>query len=136
MRQVLDAHALLAYLEREPGARVVETALNRAAERNQPLLMTVVNWGEILYTVLRECGEEQALRVERLLASFPIELVSVDQTLARVAAWFKARGGISYADCCAAALARQLHAELLTGDREFKVVARDIKICWIDQAKH
>lgn len=135
MNRVLDAHALMVYLEREPGYAVVEAALVRAAERGQPLLMTAVNWGEVIYTVLRECGAPQAERIEREIATFPLRLVPAGQELARLAATFKARGGLSYADCFAAALARQEQAELLTGDPEFKVVEDEVRVCWLSPGK-
>jgi predicted nucleic acid-binding protein len=38
---------------------------------------------------------------------------------------------MSYADCFAAALAKIKNAELVTGDREFKQLARDVKIHWL-----
>ena len=38
---------------------------------------------------------------------------------------------MSYADCYAAALAKNKQASLVTGDPEFKQVAKDIKIHWI-----
>jgi predicted nucleic acid-binding protein len=44
---------------------------------------------------------------------------------------FKARGNISYADCFAAALAKGLGAEVLTGDKEFKVLEGEIGITWL-----
>ena len=51
--------------------------------------------------------------------------------LAKKAAHLKASRGMSYADCFAAALARFRNAELVTGDKEFKQVAGDVKILWI-----
>jgi ribonuclease VapC len=36
-----------------------------------------------------------------------------------------------YADCFAAALARMRRAELVTGDEDFKMVEKDVKILWI-----
>jgi predicted nucleic acid-binding protein len=63
-----------------------------------------------------------------------IELVPVDGDdleLVRQAAAFKATRKMSYADCFAAALAKIKNAELVTGDREFKQLARDVKIHWL-----
>ena len=51
--------------------------------------------------------------------------------MARVAGKYKASKKMSYADCMAAALAKIHRAELITGDREFKEVEKEIKICWI-----
>ena len=47
------------------------------------------------------------------------------------AALFKATHKMSYADCFAAALAKQKNAELITGDPEFKALEKDIKIVWL-----
>ncbi|MBP9665121.1 MAG: PIN domain-containing protein [Pyrinomonadaceae bacterium] len=48
-----------------------------------------------------------------------------------MAAGYKAGGGISYADCFAAALAKQTNATLITGDREFKKLESEITIEWL-----
>ncbi len=55
----------------------------------------------------------------------------VDRELADLAADFKSRVPISLADACAAALAKKLKADLVTGDPEFKAVAKEIKINWL-----
>ncbi|NUM62341.1 MAG: PIN domain-containing protein, partial [Ignavibacteriaceae bacterium] len=47
------------------------------------------------------------------------------------AAQYKAYHKVSYADAFAAALAKMKKAQLVTGDREFKVLEREIKINWI-----
>jgi predicted nucleic acid-binding protein len=64
-----------------------------------------------------------------------IEIVPVDARdleLVRQAAIFKATRKMSYADCFAAALAKIRNAELVTGDREFKVVEGELKrIRWL-----
>lgn len=38
---------------------------------------------------------------------------------------------MSYADCFAAALAKENRAELLTGDKEFEQLEGEIKIAWL-----
>ena len=63
--------------------------------------------------------------------NLPIEVVPVDRGLARLAAGFKARGGLSYADAFAAALAKERNAGLLTGDPELKTLENEIKILWL-----
>lgn len=128
---VLDAHALMVYLEREEGFERVRQAFTKSLADHQPLPMCVVNAGEILYVVRRERGAEMALRTESILHSLPIDLVDVDLALTLEAVRFKAGGGLSYADCFAAALASQLGAPLLTGDREFEAVQAEIDIEWL-----
>lgn len=129
--KVLDSWALLCYLEQEQGYEKVIELFEKAASSSKPLLMCVVNWGEVYYQVVRRLGEAKAREIERLIESFPIKLVDADKDLTREAARLKATKGLAYADCFAAALARQKKAELYTGDRDFEAVEKDIKVVWL-----
>lgn len=131
MTQVLDAHAVITYLEKERGYEKVTNALTRASETNVKLLMTTINWGEVYYTTLREKGTEVADQILQVIDSFPIEVVDVDKALAKQAGLYKAQKKMSYADCFSAALAKLNKAELITGDKEFKAVQDEIKILWL-----
>ena len=51
--KVLDSWALMALFNEEPGAGEVEKLLTQAAAERHKLLMSVVNWGEIYYSVMR-----------------------------------------------------------------------------------
>ena len=93
--------------------------------------MTVINWGEVYYQIVRRYGEDRAREIERLIGSFPIILVDIDRNLTREAALMKATKKMAYADCFAAALAKQRKAELYTGDPEFRSVEKEIKILWL-----
>ncbi|MBI5555867.1 MAG: type II toxin-antitoxin system VapC family toxin [Elusimicrobia bacterium] len=128
---ILDAYALLAYLEKEPGWEKVESFFTQAVEKNVSLLMTSVNYGEVYYIVLREQGQGMAKTLEKIILTLPLDIVEVDILLAKEAAIFKARGKISYADCFAAALAKVKKGELITGDKEFKSLEKEIKISWL-----
>jgi len=132
--KVLDAHALMVLFHDEPGADEVERILLKAESGSPKLLMSVVNWGEIYYSILRGASQEMAETKAHEIAGMQIELVPVDADdleLVRQAAAFKATRKMSYADCFAAALAKIKNAELVTGDREFKQLARDVKIHWL-----
>jgi predicted nucleic acid-binding protein len=59
-----------------------------------------------------------------------IEIVNADWQLTYQAAVFKSKGGLSYADCFAAALGKLLQAEVVTGGPEFKKLRGEIKITW------
>jgi predicted nucleic acid-binding protein len=131
---VLDAHALMVLFHDEPGADEVERILLKAESGSPKLLMSVVNWGEIYYSILRGASQEMAETKAHEIAGMQIELVPVDADdleLVRQAAAFKATRKMSYADCFAAALAKIKNAELVTGDREFKQLIRDVKIHWL-----
>jgi predicted nucleic acid-binding protein len=130
--RVLDSYSLIAYFEAEPGAETVAAAVRSARESGLPLLLNVVNWGEVYYIILRELGAERVDQVMEAISNLPIEIITADQEITREAARLKSRGGIAYADCFAAALAKLRKSELLTGDPEFKQVSDVVKILWID----
>jgi len=131
--KVLDSWALIAFFEDEPAADAVEKLLQQAADEKHKLLLSVVNWGEIYYNTMRQVSQEAAEQKAREIAMLPIEIVGVgdDLALTRQAAIFKATKKMSYADCFAAALAKIKHAELVTGDPEFKQVQGDVRIAWL-----
>ena len=129
--RVLDSYSLIAYFEAEAGAETVAAALKTARNSDVPLLLCVVNWGEVYYITLREAGAERADQVVEVIATLPIEIVFPDLELTREAARLKSRGRIAYADCFAAALAKLRKSELMTGDAEFKRVDDVVKILWI-----
>lgn len=128
---VFDSHALLKLLRDEPGAEEVEKILTEAARRDQPAHMTEVNYAEVQYIVRRKDGEATWQTIARELVAAPIQFHVADRVLADSAADFKTRFKISLADAFAAALAKHQNAELVTGDREFKQLARDVKIHWL-----
>lgn len=131
--KVMDSWALMALFNDEPVADEVEKLLQRADAGTHKLLMCVVNWGEIYYSVMRGASPELAEQKAKEIAAMPIELVPVetDLHLVRQAAIYKATKKLSYADAFAAALAKIRNAELITGDTEFKTVEGEIKIGWL-----
>ena len=131
MKKVIDAHALMVYLEREPGFEKVSELFSQAAEKGVDLLMSAVNFGEVYYIVLRECGRLKAEEIVRTIEAFPIDILAADKELAQVAGNFKASKKMSYADCFAAALAKVNKAELITGDEEFREVEKEISVRWL-----
>lgn len=129
--QVLDSYALLALLRDEPGAETVADLLERAGQQNRSVHMTEVNYAEVQYTIRRKDGETVWASIAGELQATPIEFHPADRRLADVAAGFKARFKISLADAFAAALAKERKAELVTGDPEFRVLEKEIKIRWL-----
>jgi predicted nucleic acid-binding protein len=128
---VLDSWAVMAYLEDETTAEKVAEIIADAHEEKIPLLMTVVNAGEVWYILAREVSVAEADASVRQLRQLGIEFVNADWDLAREAGGFKARHKMSFADCFAAALAKQRKAHLVTGDQEFKQVEADVIINWL-----
>jgi len=127
---VLDASALMTFFEDRLGAEKVEKLLARSAETKRPLLMSVVNWGEVYYSVWRARGQEAAGEKLKEIAQLPIDIVGVDMELAKVAATLKAEHNLAYADCFAAAVARLKKAMLVTADHDFAIVKEILRIVW------
>jgi len=129
--RVLDSYSLLAYFEGEAGKEKMIEVLRTARDSGRPLLLSVINWGEVFYITLREAGRERAGQLAHLISTLPVEVIPADLELTRLAAEFKANNKMSYADCFAAAMAKLRKAELVTGDKEFKQVEGQIKIMWL-----
>jgi uncharacterized protein with PIN domain len=90
--KVLDSWALLAFYKDEPCAAEVEKLIQQAAEKGKPLLLSVINWSEIHYSLERAGGKAVAERVADQIAELPIQVLGVSDDLktARTAASFKA----------------------------------------------
>ena len=129
--RVLDSFSLIAYLEGEEGAEKMVEIFRAARDSGRDLLLSVVNWGEVYYIILREAGKEQAEQAAHIISTLPIQIVPADLELTKASAEFKASKKMSYADCFAAGLAKIRKAELVTGDGDFKAVEGEVKIFWI-----
>lgn len=128
---VLDTWAVIAYLEDEPSGEQVEDLIATAHEEQIPIYMSVINVGEVWYTMAREASEEDANDSVKSLRDLRIQFVDVDWELTQEAARFKSLHKMSYADAFAAALAKVMKADLVTGDNEFKPLDGEIKIAWV-----
>jgi predicted nucleic acid-binding protein len=128
---VLDASALMTFFEDRAGADKVEELLAKAAEAKRPLVMSVVNWGEVYYSVWRARGEKAAAAKLHEIAQLPIQIVDADMELSKLAASLKAEHNLPYADCFAAALAHARKATLVTSDKDFECVGTAVEILWV-----
>jgi predicted nucleic acid-binding protein len=128
---VLDSWAVLAYLGGEASSQEVADLIAGAHEDRMPMYMCSVNAGEVWYIMAREASEAEADKAVADLALLGIELIDADWPLTRIAGTFKARHKMSYADCFAAALAKDRRSDLVTGDKEFKQVEGKIGIRWL-----
>jgi PIN domain nuclease of toxin-antitoxin system len=52
MKQILDAHGLMVFLEKEPGFEKIESLFTSVQEEDDYLLMTSVNLGEVFYIIM------------------------------------------------------------------------------------
>lgn len=127
---VLDSFAILAYLEGEPGARLVVDLL-KCAGREVVIFMSLINFGEVAYIAERERGAQQAAAILQDIRSQPIRLAGVNERRVLAAAHVKAQYPLSYADAFAVALAQELGATVVTGDPEFKSVDSIVPVLWL-----
>ncbi|HEX5947101.1 MAG TPA: PIN domain-containing protein [Acidimicrobiales bacterium] len=106
---VLDASALLTFLQGEDGSDIVETAL-----AGDPRCGTA-NWSEVAQKVLA-AGRDWSL-VRALLTSYPITVdpVTIDDGEWAANRWRRGEG-LSLADRLCLALAERLDADVLTSD--------------------
>ncbi len=129
-RIVLDASALMTFSANRPGAEKVEQLIQLALDGKRELLMCVVNWGEVYYSVWRDQGPGFAQHILAQMAQLPIHLVPADVELARHAAEFKANFNLPYVDGFAAALAAARKAALATSDKDFASVEKKLDLLW------
>ena len=125
---VLDSYALLAFLYQEKGYQEIGALLEKALEADRPLLISAVNWSEMRYVIERKTGLEAWHKNRSKILGLPIEVVSVDLSLAELAGEIKMSRKMSLADCFAAALAKQREGEIYTGDPEFRALEPEWKI--------
>jgi ribonuclease VapC len=106
---VLDASAILAFLQDEAGSDVVETSLIDGARCG------AANWSEVAQKV-RAAGRDWDL-VRALLVSYAVRVEPVTADDAELAArrW-RAGDGLSLADRLCLALAERVDADVLTAD--------------------
>jgi PIN domain nuclease of toxin-antitoxin system len=109
---VLDASALLAFLQDEPGAAAVEEALGQGAR------CSAANWSEVAQRVLGSDRDWDLVRA--LLASYDLAVEPVTADDAEWAARRWRRGeGLSLADRLCLALGERNDAPVLTADRSW-----------------
>jgi ribonuclease VapC len=130
---ILDSWSVLAYLEDEPAGEKVADIITDAQESGIDLIMATVNAGEVWYIIARETSEKEADSSIAALKHLGIEFTDIDWKTTRQAAVFKSKHKMSFADCFAAALAKERGGELVTGDHEFRQVAGEIKIHWLQR---
>jgi predicted nucleic acid-binding protein len=131
-RFVLDASALIVFFEDLPGAEKVEEIIKRALDGKVQLSMCVLNWGEACYSMSRAKGSAAARKTLAGVAQLPIALFEANSELTSLAVGIRIEYALPYASCFAAALARQRRASLMTADRLFSPMEKQMSIAWVD----
>jgi len=114
---VLDACALIAFLNDESGADIVENLLEKAKHGLNDLVMNKVNLLEIYYGIYRDDGFETASGIMQTIENLPIQIISsLSDKVFLEAGRLKAEHRISLADSIAIAEANVRDAQLVTAD--------------------
>src|SRR5205807_8757094 len=98
-------NALYRFLIGGPGADIVSRIFKEARDVDQPVRMSVVNWGEIYYTIAKAEGFAKTATIMDRVLLLPLAVLDADRQLTASAAKLKAGYGLPYADCFAAATA-------------------------------
>jgi predicted nucleic acid-binding protein len=128
---VLDANAMIDFVESGPGMRKVDRLLHGAVQGQADIFVSVMNLGEVFYWLWTKRTEERARQTLDGLSRLPIHIVPVDLPQALKAGELKALYKIPYVDCIAAALALQNRATLVTSDRDFEKLGRHFSVLWL-----
>jgi uncharacterized protein with PIN domain len=130
---VLDAQPLVALIADEPIAESVARRL-RAGAADETLVISAVNWCEVLYMSRRLLGPRMAVRVAAIVERAPVAVIPASAEFAAVAAEIKARFALGLGDSFAAALAIATGSPLLTGDADFLPLAEHgLVIEWVGE---
>jgi len=131
---VLDANAVMRYLTGGSGEERVAALIQRAAKGEARLSISVINWGEVLYSLAKRAGLANAT-VDLKALSIYMESVAADEAQAEQAATLKFHYKMGYADSYAAALAMRTGATLVTADPEFAKLGKRLKVLALPRHK-
>jgi ribonuclease VapC len=120
MKVILDASALLAWLQDEPGAEVVEEALHHAA-------ISSLNWSEVYQKSLAHGVDTSGLRSD--LEAVGLFILPFDaEDAERTAALWSAGSNLSLADRACLALGVRLGVPVWTCDRVWEQLAAAVEV--------
>jgi ribonuclease VapC len=121
MKQVvLDAYAILAWMQQECCAQVVSRLFSQAEQESIELFISSINAGEVYYRLYKTAGSKAAADFKEALHQHEFPLMLVPASNARIwrACALKGRYRLSYADAFAVELAIDKGGQLVTGDPE------------------
>lgn len=118
----------MAFFNQERGWERVGQLLTDAQAGKITLHISIINFAEVQYTVLRR--RKDSTRILAALESLPIIKASADAYIPSVVT-LKAYHPVALADCFAVALALELGCPVVTGDPEFRKVESLIDVEWL-----
>jgi predicted nucleic acid-binding protein len=129
--RIYDSFALLKLFQKEPGYQKVARLLKVDRRDDNPPLLQIINFGEIIYRTKKDFGGAAKIRVIRSVVQLDLRIVSAPDSLVYEAAELKGSYAISYADAFLLATALREEATIVTGDPEFKNVESLCRIEWV-----
>ena len=122
MTTVLDASALLAYLQNEPGADVVRAVLAES-------VISSVNWAEVVQKLLAADVDISAVRQNLGGTGLSIEPFTLADGEMAGRLWSQTRMyGLSLGDRACLSLGIRLGARVLTGDRAWQSLSLSVDV--------
>ena len=125
---VLDANAVLRYVEGQPGCEKVKHILVEAKKGKVRLAMSVINYGEVFYTLLRRLPLAEVYKTLGALRHVLADIIIADEDQTLRAAQIKHHYKLAYADSFAAAAAIARKATLVSADPDFEKVGKALKL--------
>jgi PIN domain nuclease of toxin-antitoxin system len=122
MTVVLDASALLAYLQDEPGGEVVDAVLPES-------VMSSVNWAEVIQKAIAAGVDVEGMRDDLQVLGLTIEPFSIEDGEMTGRLWEKTRSyGLSLGDRACLSLGWRLGVPILTSDRTWSSLSLSLNI--------
>lgn len=119
---ILDASALLALLQGEPGADKVQAVLHRA-------VINTVNWSEVIQKLSVHDPDAADIRPEMELTGLKIIPFTVGQAEICASLWVQSKPfGLSFADRACLATGIDTKTEVMTADRIWKDIGLPLAI--------
>jgi PIN domain nuclease of toxin-antitoxin system len=120
---VLDASAMLRFVDDEPGSERVEEILKAGISGSAQVSISAVQWGEVAGRVRVHHGAQKEIAILNALLPIDVEIVPASAEQAVRAADLKVDRRISYADAFGLELAMQsAERVLVTADYGLKTV--------------
>lgn len=130
-KSLLDSYAVLAWIQDEHGAQLVEDLFYQAQESKERVLINIINLGEVYYRCARAKDLSFARDILEKIKLLPLRICPCPNDLVLEASEIKGQYPIAFADAFAVATARRENARIITGDPELEKVQHLIEITWL-----
>jgi ribonuclease VapC len=121
-KYVIDASALLAMLQSEPGGEKIEPLLNSS-------VISSVNWSEVVQKTLAKGISIDGLWLDLEVLGLQLEPFSFEDAEEAAKLWQVTKAmGLSLGDRACLTLAKRLDAEVWTADRKWKTLSLGISV--------